>query len=750
MLECFLFFRQPFFFLGFVHCAAKFFTFLAIWSSFVVPPVCSCLHLRLSEKPIWSVWAAKREWKRFHHFLVSLHPLSFHPLFRLWPTFHSSHFIASAFPLSPSLSSSHSSSPLSIPSALYVTSSGNYERKPGPMAAPFSASSTGQPQLSGGMDALRPSFWRRATATTTASFPQGRVGWFWHSTTNVPHCRDGWCSQGKRDCYVARFVGEWGKGDNHCLVAGHGCLPCYGCSQGKRDRNATHFAGEWGKGDNHCLVAGGHCSHGCLLSSIDRQRYSDGPANCALLCYGPGDPVGHPLGWVLASPSIYEWIPMPQPGTAAPVPLVATAVLPAAASLCGRGSGTSSQDAPLARVCSSASLFWVTPGSFHGVPAPRRGCTLGTGPLSQQVFTATGPSAARVISGTAGPYSAQAWSRARVRQWLIPGVGMGWSLWAGFGWPTSRPAALVLCCLTGAAGRICPICVGWRVGGGGEASQSQAPCLTAAELALGAVAQPSTFPLSLHESAMVATAVHRIQEEARAYNPEAAPESVPNFPGAFPPGKFVRLGKPVFTKGLPLSHLAIPSATLRLSQDDMLLIPERFHLSKVPHPASIPKPLLVNWEEMARRGLETTSVMGSLLGSLVGTLRDPESDSFQLHHNLHAPAILALIQTLAQGLKASADIFARLHFKPILARRDSTMSASSVVLTSGLRTSLRTLPKAGGCQQRHGLPCSRSPPYFCRSSPASYAPSFWRLCSLRVSPAKGLEREQPQGQGPWA
>ena len=65
----------------------------------------------------------------------------------------------------------------------------------------------------------------------------------------------------------------------------------------------------------------------------------------------------------------------------------------------------------------------------------------------------------------------------------------------------------------------------------------------------------------------------------------------------------------------------------------------------------------------------TTSVMDSFLGSLVGVLRDPE-----------------------QGLKASADIFARLHFNPILARRDSTLSASSVVRTPGLRASLRTLP----------------------------------------------------------
>ena len=191
---------------------------------------------------------------------------------------------------------------------------------------------------------------------------------------------------------------------------------------------------------------------------------------------------------------------------------------------------------------------------------------------------------------------------------------------------------------------------------------------------------------------MVAAAVRRIQEEARADNPEASLGSVPDFPGAFPPGRFVRPGKPAFTRGLPLSHSAIPSATLRLSQDDMLLLPDRSRLSKAPRLASIPERLLVDSEEMARRGLETPSVMDSFLGGLVGALRDPASDSFQLHQDLDAPAILALIQTLAQGLKTSTDILARLHFHPILARWDSTMSASSVVRTPGLRASLCTLP----------------------------------------------------------
>ena len=48
---------------------------------------------------------------------------------------------------------------------------------------------------------------------------------------------------------------------------------------------------------------------------------------------------------------------------------------------------------------------------------------------------------------------------------------------------------------------------------GGEVPLSQATGLTAAELALGAVAQPSTSPPSLRESSMVVTAVRHVQEE---------------------------------------------------------------------------------------------------------------------------------------------------------------------------------------------------------------------------------------------
>ena len=98
---------------------------------------------------------------------------------------------------------------------------------------------------------------------------------------------------------------------------------------------------------------------------------------------------------------------MPHPGTAAPAPLVTAAVFPAAAGHFGPTPGTAGQDALLARVAFSASLFWVT----HGVPAPRRGCSLAAGPLSQWAFTAAGPAATRLSLDAAGAHSAPSPSR---------------------------------------------------------------------------------------------------------------------------------------------------------------------------------------------------------------------------------------------------------------------------------------------------------------------------------------------------
>ena len=55
----------------------------------------------------------------------------------------------------------------------------------------------------------------------------------------------------------------------------------------------------------------------------------------------------------------------------------------------------------------------------------------------------------------------------------------------------------------------------------------------------------------------------------------------------------------------------------------------------------------MDWKEIARRGLEATSIKDSSLGELVGALKIPELDSHQLCQGLDTPAILAFIQSRA-------------------------------------------------------------------------------------------------------
>ena len=94
-------------------------------------------------------------------------------------------------------------------------------------------------------------------------------------------------------------------------------------------------------GDNRRLVAGGQCIRSC-------PSHGDGPAFFGRHRYGSGDPVGpldpptgveHPLERAVVSPTIYGWNPLLQPGTAALASLAAAAVLAAAASHSGPGSG---------------------------------------------------------------------------------------------------------------------------------------------------------------------------------------------------------------------------------------------------------------------------------------------------------------------------------------------------------------------------------------------------------------------------
>ena len=71
---------------------------------------------------------------------------------------------------------------------------------------------------------------------------------------------------------------------------------------------------------------------------------------------------------------------------------------------------------------------------------------------------------------------------------------------------------------------------------------------------------------------MVTAAARVVQDEVRVFIPEDTPNTVPDFPGAYACGNFIRLGKSLFAKGVPLSNWGMPRAILCLSQDGLLLL----------------------------------------------------------------------------------------------------------------------------------------------------------------------------------
>ena len=307
------------------------------------------------------------------------------------------------------------------------------------------------------------------------------LGWFWHTpkfwhtTANISQGGAGGVRKTSATAMRPASLDSKAR-ETAAGQCGHSCLPSYGCLQGKHNRNAARFVGEQGRGDNRSLVAGGHCGHSCPLSNSDgpaslgRHRYGDGPAYCGLLRYGPGDPVGplvhptavkHPLWWALISHTICGRIPMPQPGTAALAPWLQP--LSSLQQLATLG---------LAQALSARMPFW--PGSAPQLPSSGSPLVPSTG--SQHLGGAAPSALGFSLCGSSRQQAPLQPGSSLAQQDPIPppidhlleslflGVGMGWGLQAGLWWATSRPAALVLCCLTGAARWICPICVG-RQGG---------------------------------------------------------------------------------------------------------------------------------------------------------------------------------------------------------------------------------------------------------------------------------------------
>ena len=146
----------------------------------------------------------------------------------------------------------------------------------------------------------------------------------------------------------------------------------------------------------------------------------------------------------------------------------------------------------------------------------------------------------------------------------------------------------------------------------------------------------------------------------------------------------------------PMRPFPDPLIALAPSQEDLLLLPARSHTS--PQSCHLSDKVLADWGEMARRGLETASVMDGFLGGLIEAVRDPDTslEGFHLRPEMDPAQICSFARSVAQGLRFLSSSMARLHTNCVLARRDAVLRSSLIAASPEDRASLRVVPVTDG------------------------------------------------------
>ena len=287
-------------------------------------------------------------------------------------------------------------------------------------------------------------------------------------------------------------------------------------------------------------------------------------------------------------------------------------------------------------------------------------------------------------------------------------------------------------------GRLLGVCPSFAC----TAEPSEDQGLSAVELALGV--RPQASPQAcLSESSLVSRALLKAQEAVRGPGPCQgwSPGSVPYFPGALPCGRFL---KPERSRTASRSHLAhdlLPKGPLAPSQEDLLLLPEKGRASSLS--LLVNNKSLADWEELARRNLESASIIDSFLAGLVESIRDPSQEVFSLRDEICEETVSAFISAVAQGLRDLTSSSARLYTNVVLARRDALLSQSSIPGSSAQKASLRALPIKEGTllepfllSSSNRLSCAGIWP---SSPPAHRRASLARACR----PLQGLPPPRP-------
>ena len=160
---------------------------------------------------------------------------------------------------------------------------------------------------------------------------------------------------------------------------------------------------------------------------------------------------------------------------------------------------------------------------------------------------------------------------------------------------------------------------------------------------------------------------------------------VPDFPRALPCGRFLKIRQPPFPKK-SIQLDSIPEASLSVSAEDLLLSKKE----KGQRNVVVSDRGMVLWEEAARRGLESVSVIDSFFGGTLNSIFKKGENGVEVRQDLDPKEVQILSDQVSDNIRFIAHTMATLHTNIVMARRDAVLADSSIPTEK--RASLRVLP----------------------------------------------------------
>ena len=166
-----------------------------------------------------------------------------------------------------------------------------------------------------------------------------------------------------------------------------------------------------------------------------------------------------------------------------------------------------------------------------------------------------------------------------------------------------------------------------------------------------------------------------------------------DLPRALSLGSFPKTRFPPFPRKENFKHVSIPQTSLRISTDDVrfarsISVTPKGHTS---HSAILSDIRLKTWEETARQGLESMSLLDTFFGAVLKTVfKRNEDGSLQVNQDVDPATVQSLVATVSENLTFSSHSLATLHANFVLARRDAVLADSTIPEES--KSTVRALP----------------------------------------------------------